>query len=151
MLHSILLATAGGPGGISAADWISAHLASDQTTVHIIVLETLSDEYEAVGMATSFPATSTDSEQRARRDVDEIVHHTLRHLIGFGDVKTSAIIGGQPVEELLAAVRHIQPDLLVWGRRGLTRWESVFLGNISSKTAAQSPVPFLVIPNPRRG
>jgi nucleotide-binding universal stress UspA family protein len=148
-IRNILLATAGGPGGIRAADWLSNHLASEDTTVHVVVLEALGDEYEGLGLAPTFPSVSEAGERWAQQDVNEVIRHTIKHLQGFGEIKTGSIIGGRPVDDLLAAVRQIQPDLLVWGRRGLHRLESLFLGNISSQTASGSPVPVLVIPSPK--
>lgn len=148
-IRNILLATAGGPGGIRAADWLSTHLASEETTVHVVVLETLGDEYEGQGFTPSFPSMTESGDRWANQDVTEIVQHTLKHLHGFAEIKVGSIIGGRPIDDLLAAVGQIHPDLLVWGRRGLHRLESLFLGNISAQTAAGSPVPVLVIPAPK--
>ncbi len=148
-LRNIVLATAGGPGGIHAADWLSSHLASDQTIVHVVVLEAIGEEYQGAGLAPAFPSILEAGERLAAQDVNEVIRHTLKHLTGFAEIKTGSIIGGRPVEELLRVVRQIRPDLLVWGRRGLHRLESLFLGNISSQTASGSPVPVLVIPYPK--
>ncbi len=148
-IRNILLATAGGPGGIHAADWVSNNLASEHTIVHVIVLEALGDEYEGAGISPTFPSMSETGDRWAQQDVNEVIRHTLKHLNGFAEIKTGSIIGGRPVDDLLVAVKQIQPDILVWGRRGLHRLESLFLGNISSKTASGSSVPVLVIPYPK--
>ncbi len=149
-IRNILLATAGGPGGVHAADWLSNNLASAETTVHVIVLEALGDEYQGAGLTAAFPSISETGDRLAQQDINEVIRHTVKHLNGFAEIKTGSIIGGRPVDDLLAAVRQIRPDLLVWGRRGLHRLESLFLGNISSQTASGSIVPVLVIPYPHK-
>lgn len=53
---------------------------------------------------------------------------------------------GDPIEGLLAVVRDVRPDFLVMGRHNRGRIARAFIGSVSSRLAAECPVPTLLAP-----
>lgn len=146
-MRKILLVNTGAAGGIRAADWLTQNLADPDRTVHVVVLEPVGgNEMGTPGLTPSFPAASEGDEDALSGEARRTLHETEQHLKGFGQVTGSIMYGNRPVEEILDAVHQVSPDLVVVGRRGLSRLESMLLGSISSAAVTHSPVPVLVVP-----
>jgi nucleotide-binding universal stress UspA family protein len=146
-LRKILLANSGGSGGLRAADWLTENLAHADRAVHVVVLEPFGGtEMGTPGLTPSFPAASERDADTLGNEAKRILRDTQQHLKGFGQVTGAVMYGNRPVEEILEAIHQVHPDLVVVGRRGLSRLESMLLGSISSAAVTHSPVPVLVVP-----
>jgi nucleotide-binding universal stress UspA family protein len=140
----VLLASDGSPGALAAADWVRRQLVAPDTWVTVVVVETLpTTETYAVGLAPVVPVA--DPHVDPETEAAQAMERTLTHLEGAGRISQRIVIG-KPVDRILEAIAEERPDLVVVGRRGLSRLESFFLGSVSSQVVAKSPVPVLVIP-----
>lgn len=81
-----------------------------------------------------------------RRAYERVQH--LAEVIGNKVPATIHLRIGDPIEGLLAVVRDVRPDFVVMGRHNRGRIARAFVGSVSSKLAAECPVPLMLAPLP---
>jgi nucleotide-binding universal stress UspA family protein len=64
---------------------------------------------------------------------------------GVKSIETMAMIG-DPAEEIVGAADRRHADLIVVGRRGRSRLESIICGSVSQKTMQLANCPVMIIP-----
>ena len=57
---------------------------------------------------------------------------------------------GQPIHELLAVIRELQPEMVVLGSHGRGPVMQLLLGSVSKELMQHSAVPVLIVPAPGR-
>ncbi len=57
---------------------------------------------------------------------------------------------GQPIHELLAVIRELQPEMVVIGSHGRSPVMQLILGSVSKELMQHSAVPILIVPAPGR-
>jgi len=62
---------------------------------------------------------------------------------------TTRLLDGDPPRELLRAAREGEHDLIVMGSRGRGRMTSALLGSVSNRVMHDSPVPVMIVHQPR--
>lgn len=140
----ILLASDKSPCALDAAAWVARHFDPATTTIRVVtVLEPLYRSISSPYMPAevALPADVLDY------DGQETVEATLERLPGFAS--TSVIRQGEPVQQILAECDSVHPDLLVVGHRGLSGWESFFLGSVAKALIHRAHIPVLVVPEDR--
>jgi len=86
---------------------------------------TLDDYYRDVGAQALAPA------ERVLREA------------GLAFVSYSVV--GDPVEQIAAEVRRLQPDLLIMGTHGHSALKGFVMGSVASKVVASTSVPVLLV------
>lgn len=83
----------------------------------------------------------------SREEVDELAMAwaSKAKAAGVSAVET-VLLEGPPVDALLAYVEANPPDLLVFGRRGLSAGTRMLLGGISSSVLQHARCPVLLVP-----
>ena len=71
--------------------------------------------------------------------------NALRVLRGLGATAHVEPRSGEPVEEILGAVRALKPDLLVMGTRGRSNLTGLLLGSVSQEVIARAACPVLLV------
>lgn len=69
----------------------------------------------------------------------------LRQLNGAGATAFVMPRSGQPVDEILWAVRSYKPDLLIMGTRGRSSLAGLLLGSVSQEVVARATCPVLLV------
>lgn len=69
----------------------------------------------------------------------------LRVVADLGAVAHVEARSGEPVEEILGAVRALKPDLLVIGTRGRSNLAGLLLGSVSQEVVARAACPVLLV------
>lgn len=79
-----------------------------------------------------------------RQKLSESLNDVAARLQRRGLLVVTELVEGDPAEELLRWANRHQVDLLVVGRRGLSRWEYWVLGSISEHVIRHARCPVLV-------
>jgi nucleotide-binding universal stress UspA family protein len=91
----------------------------------------------------SFPNVEAFAQQK---DAEDLVAKTAEHLhnLGVQEVETE-VISGQPSSVILGVAETLKPDLIVLGARGLSTWQGILLGSVSTSVVQRAEVPVLII------
>lgn len=65
--------------------------------------------------------------------------------LGAGDVQTESVAGNDIAESIMEAAGRYEADLIVVGKRGLTRLTGLLLGSISQKLVSAAPYAVTVV------
>jgi len=139
---SVLFATDGSDHALKAARFLAGILVPG-AEIHLLTV--LSMEMEP---RTYLGELSDAAARRTRIDeeTDEAVGETRRILEEAGHAVSVRQRFGNPPDETLSEVEELGPDLVVVGRRGLSRTAGLLLGSVSSFLLRHSPSPVLVVP-----
>lgn len=80
-----------------------------------------------------------------RRNGTKLLSDARRRLSGIGGRPRVLLVDGNPVEQILKAAGAAGTDLIVLGRRGLSRAERFFMGSVSHKVSAHAACSVLVV------
>lgn len=146
-----LLAADGTPGGDRAAAFFK-RLAPAGTRVSLLhaVLHPLAAWHpgpyglptEAYLSIETLKQTREDLKRRGRAVLDR----ARRRWAGHRPPVDAVLTEGFPAESLLTAARSRGADVIVLGRRGLSRLDRFFLGSVSRKVAAHADRSVLIVP-----
>ncbi|MCY0879917.1 MAG: universal stress protein [Firmicutes bacterium] len=132
MSLAVLLPTDGSASALSAATWVSRHLAGEPLTVTLLHVMTPQLEY-----------SSQDAFVAARRQSEQILEATERALGCCPSVETLSVIG-VPHEEIVRYAIDHDIDLIVMGRRGTSPIEH-WIGSVAFAVFQRSPVPVTIV------
>ena len=139
---SVLVATDGSGHALKAARFVAGILPAG---AEVRLLVVLSMELQP----RTYLGELSDAEARWARieeATEEAVAETRRILEAAGHSVSVHRRFGNPPDETLAEVEEWKPDLVVVGRRGVSRASSFLLGSVSSFLLRHSPAPVLVVP-----
>jgi nucleotide-binding universal stress UspA family protein len=98
---------------------------------------------ELVGMAGMGRA---DIEQLGKSSGERVFKRIREELgVGPGEKLEEAVALGEPAEEILAYAAQHPASLVVMGRRGLSRMQSLMLGSVSDKVLRHARCPVTVV------
>ncbi len=131
MFSSILVAIDGSDTARKALDIACAMATSFEADLHLVHSPQLETTLLTVGDAVVMPAVSPERIAAAGRDV---MQAALAQAIEAGCTPAGTTIGdGDAADDILAAAKLNDVDLIVMGRRGLGSLASLFLGSVSQK------------------
>lgn len=91
-----------------------------------------------------FERTVAEIRRTQRQNAEILVEGTRRFLEGAGFSATSATRTGNPAEEILAAAREDEADLIVVGARGLSPAREFLIGSVSGRVLRYAPCTVLI-------
>lgn len=72
---------------------------------------------------------------------DQIIEQAIKVVKAEGvDQVSTLLLEGNPAEQILNSVTDVQPDVVICGARGLSRFSALLLGSVSNKIAQLCPV-----------
>jgi nucleotide-binding universal stress UspA family protein len=139
---SVLVATDGSEHALKAARFL-ARMLSAGASIHLLTVLSLEMEPH-----TYLGELSDADARRARieKETDDAVGETRHILEAAGHTVSVSQRFGNPPDEILSEVEELVPDLVVVGRRGLSRTAGLMLGSVSTFLLRHSPSPVLVVP-----
>lgn len=139
---SVLVATDGSDPALKAARFLAALLVPG-AQIHLLTVLSMDMEPRTyLGELSDAVARQT----RMQEETDHAVGKTRRILEEAGHAVSVHQRFGNPPDETLSEVEELAPDLVVVGRRGLSRAAGLLLGSVSSCLLRHSPSPVLVVP-----
>ena len=139
-MNRILIATDGSPSAQEAVDF-GIELAADQgataTFVHAV------PELDIVPMS-GFGLTGAVQHKLAERDT-ELVDEARERAHEAGVTAYTALLRGDPVDEIVAYADAVDADLIVVGSRGHGAVASALLGSVSRGILREARRPVLVV------
>ena len=140
---AVLMATDGSAQSVKAARVVAGLLSAAHAKVRLItVLSMELTPYSYLGDLSDAEARRAKIDEATEKAVEEV-----RQI--FGEVGITTTVRrrfGNPADEILSEIAEWDPDLVVVGRRGLSRPASLVLGSVSSSLLHHSRVPVLVVP-----
>jgi nucleotide-binding universal stress UspA family protein len=85
-------------------------------------------------------------DQKAKQDIDQKVAAAYVSRIPKGMRWSACFAVGRVNQQILEAARHEAADLIVIGRQGSSRFNTLFLGNTTEHIARKAPCPILIVP-----
>lgn len=138
----ILLATDGteksAPAARAAAD-LSERTGSELRTIHIGKGISESEDLDKTGSGEDSPSG------RARQFLDNTVREVEQ--AGGSVAESRVIVGRDPADEILKAMRDEDIGMVVVGNRSLGWVRSTVQGSVSSSLVRESSLPVLVVPS----
>jgi nucleotide-binding universal stress UspA family protein len=95
-------------------------------------------------MREEFERTVQEIRRAQRKNADLLVEGTRRFLGAAGYTVTPAVRTGNAGEEILAAAREEEADLIVVGARGVSPAREFLLGSVSGRVMRYAPCSVLV-------
>ena len=135
---SILLATDGSEHAVKAARHLAGTLAPRHAEVRLLTVLNIE-------LAMGEPIDADARQARIDRETEKAVGETRRLLTEAGQSTWVGTRFGYPPDEILADIEFSKPDLVVVGRRGLSRPASLLLGSVSD-FLLRHKTPVLVVP-----
>ena len=140
MIQMILVATDGSATSERAADFaasLAIRFHSKVTVLHALTTE---------------PVTPVQGARAGRTTMNSLVeknnlvdHAAGRlHELGVSSVETR-VVEGPAVNVILGVAESLKPDLLVMGARGLSTWQGILLGSVSSAVTQRAECPVLIV------
>lgn len=150
-IFKALLAADGTPGGDRAAAFLK-RLAPAGTRVSLLhaVLHPLAAWHPGPYGLPTEAYLSIDLLKQTREDLKRrgraLLDRARRRWVGHRPPVETVLAEGFPAESLLAAARSRGADVIVLGRRGLSRVDRFFLGSVSRKVSAHADRSVLIVP-----
>ncbi len=139
MMQNILLATDGSAPAKRAADLAAA--LSLRFGSKVVVLHAYHPVPHFLGQPF-YGEALTLALQEAQVLVDDAAQHL--HEMGVTEV-IKDVLEGPAAEAILHAVETRKPDLVVLGARGLSTWQGVLLGSVSTAVSHRAECPVLIV------
>lgn len=140
MIRHILFATDGSFAAERAGDYV----ASMAMRFHAKVTVLHAFMNMPVPMANnSFPNVNSFANQKDAVHLAERAAERLRNL-GIPEVETE-VVSGQPTSVILGVAETIKPDLIILGARGLSTWQGLLLGSVSTSVVQRAEIPVLIV------
>ena len=67
------------------------------------------------------------------------------NMLAGREICEGKVMMGKPIENILKIIDNYTPDLVVMGSRGLGFKKGIFLGSVSARVSASSPVSVLIV------
>ena len=116
----------------------------EMTVVLLRVLEPISPM--AIEGTTNF--TSGDNIEMCHYDAEEYLAPLAARLRGQGVAATCQVRRGRPAEQILAAARESQVDLIAMATHGRTGLGRLLFGSVAEEVLRHAPVPVFMIRQP---
>lgn len=140
MVRHILYATDGSYAAERAGDYVASiamRFHAKVTVLHAFV-------NTPVPLANhSFPTVDAFASQKDAEHLTERAAERLRDL-GVSEVGTE-VVSGQPTSVILGMAETLKPDMIILGARGLSTWQGILLGSVSSSVVQRAEIPVLVV------
>ena len=140
MIRHILFATDGSFAAERAGDYV----ASIAMRFHAKVTILHAFMHVQVPLASySFPNIDSYASQKDAEVLTEKAAERMRNL-GVFEVETE-VISGQPTSVILGVAETIKPDLIILGARGLSTWQGLLMGSVSTSVVQRAESPVLIV------
>jgi len=137
-----------GPWVVRWARFLAERFDAHATAVYVVGPAVFS----TVLATTTVGTGSTEAGQETlRTELSEETDQWLARLVGSdGDREaiSTTVVFGEPGEEIVAAARRLNADLIVMGSRGLKGISRMVLGSVASHVLHHAPCPTLVVKEP---
>lgn len=146
-----VVAVDGTPGGDRAAAFLKrlAPAGTRVTLLHAVLHPLAAWHPGPYGLPTE-AYLSIDTLKQTRADLKRrgraVLDRALRRWAGHRPPVDAVLAEGFPAESLLAAARSRGAEVVVLGRRGLSRLDRFFLGSVSRKVSAHADRSVLIVP-----
>jgi nucleotide-binding universal stress UspA family protein len=127
--------SAGGNNAVAGTLHLAKACGSQIFVVHVLEIVA---EFQAV-----MPDLKSSLAQEAQRNMKVIAAEAAKLKV---PVQLLMPEGQQPHAAIVAEIGKIQPDLVIMGRRGKHGLADIFLGSVTARVIAHSPVNILVVP-----
>jgi nucleotide-binding universal stress UspA family protein len=137
----IVVGVDGSASSLAALRWAIHQAEVTDGTVHAIVAWRLPVSMTGYGFAPVAMSDCSDTEQIAKRALDEAVSKVVAP--GGGPPVRSQVVQGFPAQVLLNA--SVGADLLVLGSRGHGGFSGALLGSVGQHCVRHAPCPVVII------
>lgn len=136
----ILLATDGSHGAQIAVDKIARSFYPPKTQVRVVSAVNYDAPLvnEPGGLTHEYFAELENHEYLRAKDIVEEAATKIRGRNPELQI-TTAVLASSPKRAIIEEAERWQPDIIVVGSHGLSRWERAFIGSVSQAVAAQAP------------
>lgn len=147
----LLLATDGGKQSDAAIGTIGhfSWQAGDEIKVISVVDMALPMAIDIYG---GFLPDTSELEKTARENAAKIVEESVQKIRAFAASDTvnvsTEVLFGSPESRIVETAEEWQPDLIVVGSHGYSRWERLLLGSVSDSVVHHAPCSVLVVRAP---
>lgn len=144
MEHKVLVATDNSSNAKRAAEYIRDFLKGNPNAkVTVLYVEPFYREYHiGRGIGVEVPI---DEEEVARIAREEVLGK-FEGIFSQAGIKTeSAVLIGNPAEEICTFAAKGKYDLIVMGSRGLNEMKGLLLGSVSHRVLHLAPCPVLIV------
>jgi nucleotide-binding universal stress UspA family protein len=138
--RKVLVAVDGSDAGTNALRQACRLSTSCSVTALTAYPSLIYDEVEGISAREKF---SNALREEAERVIGEAKRLAAAESLGLADTLTAE---GEPFEVIVDAARRGRFDLIVMGRRGLTRFERALLGSVAARVIGHAETDVLVIP-----
>lgn len=144
----ILLATDGTKQSESAIEMLKKLAVGDGDKIKIVSVIDMAVPM-AIDIYGGYLPDTTELEKSARENAAKILEQTTATVQSFFDGKdveiSSEVLFGSPDSRIVEAAEAMQPDLIVVGSHGYSRWERLLLGSVSDSVIHHAPCSVLVV------
>jgi nucleotide-binding universal stress UspA family protein len=147
MINRILVPVDGSTHAMAAVDWasdIAIKYAAKLVILHVVAdtqLVPVSDEVRQYAAAEHMPVGDV-----VDTFAQEVVANAEKRARSYGTPFVESMVEvGRPADVILARAERMRVELIVMGRRGLSRLESLSLGSVSSKVQELAECPCLTV------
>ena len=129
--------------GLAAAVELATHFSADLTILHVV---SAPQPVTAGGGAPVFDYAGYLNEMTA--SAKNGIAELIRDNIPEGLSVTSAVLEGNPADQIVAYAKEHRIDMIVMATHGLTGWRRFIFGSEAEKVVRLSECPVLTIPAP---
>ena len=144
----ILLATDGTKQSESAIEMLKKLALGDGDEIKIVSVIDMAVPM-AIDIYGGYLPDKTELEKSARENATKILEQTSATVRSFFDGKditiSSEVLFGSPDSRIVETAEVMQPDLIVVGSHGYSRWERLLLGSVSDSVIHHAPCSVLVV------
>jgi len=144
----ILLATDGTKQSESAIEMLKKLALGDGDEIKIVSVIDMAVPM-AIDIYGGYLPDTTELEKSARENATKILEQTSATVRSFFDGKditiSSEVLFGSPDSRIVETAEVMQPDLIVVGSHGYSRWERLLLGSVSDSVIHHAPCSVLVV------
>lgn len=147
----ILFATDGAKQSETASEMLRHFALSDGDEIKIISVVDMAVPMSIDIYGGYLPDTG-ELEKTARENATKLLERTEERIKSYFPDKnlsvSSEVLFGSPESRIVETAEATQPDLIVLGSHGYSRWERLLLGSVSDSVVHHAPCSVLIVRTP---
>lgn len=147
----ILFATDGAKQSEAAAEMLRHFALSDGDEIKIVSVVDMAVPM-AIDIYGGYLPDTSELEKTARENAAKLLERTHERIKAHFPDKELAIstevLFGSPESRIVETAEEIDPDLIVLGSHGYSRWERLLLGSVSDSVVHHAPCSVLIVRTP---
>ena len=140
-MNPILLAIDGSPSATAATEYAIALAESTNRPLHVVTAWAIPTASLAFAELTTVLELETAAREHAEAAATAAAERAARAHVAV----TSSVRAGDAVDEICAAAREVEANVVVVGARGWSGAKRLFFGSVSNGVLHSAPCPVLVV------